>query len=49
MSRAAFSVAMTGAVAEAARKHLLREDGQEDLCFGIRARGGAGRLRSFTD
>lgn len=35
MSRAAYSVAMTEAVADAARSHLLREDGQEDLCFAL--------------
>jgi len=35
MSRATYSVAMTGEVASAARGHLLRADGQEDLCFAL--------------
>ena len=35
MSRAIRSVAMTEDVEEAARKHLLRDDGQEDLCFAL--------------
>ncbi len=35
MSRAQHSAAMTESVDASARKHLLRADGQEDLCFGI--------------
>ncbi len=35
MSRVTHSVAMTGDTHEAACKHLLREDGDEDLCFGL--------------
>ena len=35
MSRAAYSVAMSEAVNAAARSHLLRADGQEDLCFAV--------------
>ena len=35
MSRAAYSIAMTEQVADAARRHLLREDVQEDLCFAL--------------
>ena len=35
MSRAAYSVAMTGEVASAASSHLLRADRQEDLCFAL--------------
>src|SRR5437867_4206998 len=35
VSRAAYSVAVTGDVAQAARRHLLRTDGQEDLCFAL--------------
>ena len=35
MSRASYSVAMTEGVAAAARTHLLRADGQEDICFAL--------------
>lgn len=35
MSRAAHSVAMTGEVDCIARSHLLRSDGQEDICFAL--------------
>lgn len=35
MSRVAFSAAMTGEVDALLRRHLLRGDGQEDLCFAI--------------
>lgn len=35
MSRAERSAAMTEQVAENARRHLLRSDGQEDLCFAL--------------
>ena len=35
MSRAAHSTAMTGATDQAARTHLLRRDGQEELCFAL--------------
>lgn len=35
MSRAHRSVAMTEEVAAEAARHLLRPDGQEDLCFGL--------------
>jgi hypothetical protein len=35
VSQVALSVAMTGDVDLAARRHLLRSDGQEDLCFAL--------------
>jgi len=35
MSRVAYSVAMTAESDAALRRHLLRRDGQEDLCFAI--------------
>jgi len=35
MSRASHSTAMTGAIDARAREHLLRRDGQEDICFGL--------------
>lgn len=35
MSRAAHSTAMTGVVNATARRHLLRHDGQEDICFAL--------------
>lgn len=35
MSRVLYSVAMAGAIDEIGRHHLLRSDGQEDLCFGL--------------
>ncbi len=44
MSRANRSAAMTEQVAEVARHHLLRADGQEDLCFALwRPSTGRGR------
>ncbi len=35
MSRAKHSTAMTGVVNATARRHLLRRDGQEDICFAL--------------
>lgn len=35
MSRAEHSVAMTGELSSIAQRHLLRKDGQEDLCFAL--------------
>lgn len=35
MSRVARSAAMTGEIDVAARRHLLRTDGQEDICFAL--------------
>jgi len=35
MSRASYSVAMTGEVANEASSHLLRTDRQEDVCFAL--------------
>lgn len=35
MTRATHSIAMTSAVELAANRHLLRADGQEDLCFAL--------------
>jgi hypothetical protein len=35
MSRASHSIAMTQQVSDAARRHLRRKDGQEDLCFAL--------------
>jgi len=35
MSRATHSTAMTGAIDTTAREHLLRRDGQEDICFAL--------------
>jgi hypothetical protein len=35
MSRAKYSAAMVGATDSNAREHLLRSDGQEDLCFAL--------------
>lgn len=35
MSRAEHSVAMTGEVDRIAKNHLLRSDGQEDICFAL--------------
>lgn len=45
MSRAERSVAMTVDVDRLARQHLLRSDGQEDICFGL-WRGSKGLMRS---
>jgi molybdopterin/thiamine biosynthesis adenylyltransferase len=44
MSRAERSVAMTAEVDRLARGHLLRSDGQEDICFGL-WRGSMGHTR----
>jgi hypothetical protein len=35
MSRAERSIAMTGELSSIAQQHLLRKDGQEDLCFAL--------------
>lgn len=35
MSRTAYSIAMPGNLADDARAHLLRSDGQEDICFAL--------------
>jgi hypothetical protein len=35
MSRVTHSAAMTGAIDRVSRTHLLRCDGQEDLCFAL--------------
>lgn len=49
MSRATFSVAMTEAVAKEASGHLLRADGQEDLCFALwRPSTGASRRTAIV-
>lgn len=45
MSRATYSVAITQAVGESARQHLLRADRQEDLCFAL-WRPSTGRSRT---
>jgi molybdopterin/thiamine biosynthesis adenylyltransferase len=45
MSRAERSVAMTAEVDRMARDHLLRSDGQEDICFGL-WRGSNGHTRT---
>jgi len=48
MSRASYSVAMTEAVAKVARNHLLRADGQEDVCFALwRPSQGRSRLTAL--
>lgn len=48
MSRAQYSVAMTDEVDRQARSHLIRADGQEDLCFGLwRPSRGARRLTAL--
>lgn len=44
MSRISHSVAMTAEVEQMARSHLLRPDGQEDLCFAL-YRVSSGRSR----
>lgn len=50
MSRVACSVAMTEAVHQAAQKHLIREDGQEDICFALwRPSTGATRRTALID
>lgn len=45
MSRAERSVAMTADVDRLVRQHLLRSDGQEDICFGL-WRGSKGLTRN---
>ena len=35
MSRATFSTALTGVDDKTLREHLLRRDGQEDICFAL--------------
>jgi len=47
MSRAERSVAMTADVDKFARRHLLRSDWQEDICFGL-WRSSKGQTRSTT-
>lgn len=50
MSRVTHSVAMTEAAHKAAQRHLLREDGQEDICFGLwRPSTGATRCTALID
>jgi len=50
MSRAGLSIAMTTAIDRQAREHLLRLDGQEDLCFGLwRVSKGATRTTGLIE
>lgn len=45
-----FSVAMTAGLDESLRRHLLRDDGQEDLCFALwRPSSGMSRQTSLLD
>jgi hypothetical protein len=50
MSQAARSIAMTADVDHQARQHLLRLDGQEDICFGLwRISTGATRTTALIE
>ena len=50
MSDAARSIAMTAAIDRQAREHLLRFDGQEDICFGLwRMSKGASRTTALIE
>lgn len=50
MSRASRSIAMTGEVDRMAKSHLLRPDGQEDICFALwYPSGGLGRQTALIE
>lgn len=50
MSRAVRSIAMTTDINRRARQHLLRVDGQEDICFGLwRMSTGASRTTALIE